>query len=84
MKHRATAGFWKAYAELPEPVRRQADRAFDLMRDNPRHPSLRLKKVGEFWSARVDTNHRALAIGHDGSHVWIWIGTHHDYERLIR
>jgi hypothetical protein len=33
-----------------------------LLKENPRHPSLHLKKVGRFWSARVGSRYRALAV----------------------
>jgi hypothetical protein len=40
--------------------------------------------VGELWSTRIDDNYRALALeSPDGFH-WIWIGTHAEYDRLIK
>jgi hypothetical protein len=84
LKHGATASFWKAYEDLPPTARNDADAAFDLLKQNARHPSLRLKKVGEFWSVRVNRNHRALALENADGLVWIWIGNHAEYERLIR
>jgi hypothetical protein len=53
MTHFATPEFWFHYRLLPEDVRALADRCFELLQNDPRHPSLRLKKVGTFWSARV-------------------------------
>lgn len=84
MRHRATASFWTKYNSLPKSVRRTADKCFTLMKSNPRHPSLHFKKVGELWSTRIDDNYRALALeSPDGFH-WIWIGTHAEYDRLIK
>ena len=51
--HRTTPRFWRAFGRLPEPVQRVARRNFDLLAESPGHPSLRFKKVGAFWSARV-------------------------------
>jgi hypothetical protein len=83
LKHRATPEFWAFYEALPRDVRRKADKAFALMKQNTRHGSLQFKKVGEFWSARVDGSHRALAV-EDGSDIlWFWIGTHAGYDRLL-
>jgi hypothetical protein len=62
VKHRATASFWRSYTDLPDSVRVLADKNFALLKENPRHPSLRLKKTGELWSARVGSDYRALAI----------------------
>lgn len=83
MTHRAAAGFWQAYGKLPENVRRIADKNFQILLENPRHPSLQLKKTGELWSARVGSHWRALALETDDGLVWIWIGTHSDYDKLI-
>jgi hypothetical protein len=82
--HRATGRFWTLFAALPEAVQTVARRNFDLLKDNPSHPSLHFKKVGKFWSVRAGLNHRALAVEQDGDFVWIWIGAHDQYIRLIK
>ncbi|MER8443776.1 hypothetical protein NKH52_11285 [Mesorhizobium sp. M1066] len=84
MKHRATASFWTKYQSLPKAVRRLADKSFVLMKSNPRHPSLHFKKVSEFWSARIDINYRALALESADGFDWFWIGTHAEYDRLLK
>jgi hypothetical protein len=53
VRHFASPSFWEAYAKLPEEIRALADRSYALLKKNPRHPSLRLKKIGRFWSVRV-------------------------------
>ena len=83
MRHRASPGFWKCYDALPEQFRNRADRAFTLLKANPSHPSLHFKKVGEYWSARIDLNHRALALRTDDGYLWFWIGTHDGYDRQL-
>jgi len=50
--HRTTRRFWDCYWSLPAQIRELADKSFALLRENPRHPSLRFKKVGQVWSAR--------------------------------
>ena len=84
MKHRADEDFWKAYDALPANVRKQADEAFATLKDNPRHPSLHFKKIGRRWSARIGMGYRALALEIEGGFLWYWIGTHADYDKLIR
>ena len=49
-----------------------------------RHPSLHFKRVGQFWSVRVGLHYRALAIEEDSVPVWVWIGTHAEYDTLVR
>lgn len=82
--HRATPRFWNYFEQLPESAQRAARRNFRLLTENPRHPSLRFKKVGKFWSARVGVDYRALAVDDAGDFIWVWIGTHEEYDRLIR
>lgn len=55
MNHFATPEFWERYHNLPQEVRELADKDFALLREDPHHPSLRLKKAGSYWSARVWT-----------------------------
>lgn len=83
MTHFATAKFWAAYAALPETVQRLADRCFQLLKADPRHPSLHLKRVGRYWSVRVGDHYRALAVDGPDGPVWFWIGSHAEYDRLV-
>jgi hypothetical protein len=57
---------------------------FDLLKEDPRHPSLHFKKIGKLWSVRVGPHHRALAVENEADFVWVWIGPHDEYERLIK
>jgi hypothetical protein len=84
MNHFATADFWYHYRQLPPEVRALADKNFALLRQDPHHPSLRLKKVSEFWSARVGLHYRALARARTEGLVWFWIGDHVNYEQFLK
>lgn len=84
MNHRATPRFWSCYHGLPREVQRLADRDYQLLREDPRHPSLHLKKVGELWSVRVGLHYRALAVEDGSDLVWVWIGAHAEYDRLVQ
>jgi len=64
------------------PVRELANKAFALLKSNPRHPSLRFKKVGRFWSARVGLRYRAVGFDAPDGILWFWIGTHSEYDNL--
>ncbi len=81
--HHTTDKFWREYHRLPADIRQIADRAYDLLRTNPQHPSLHFKRVGKYWSARVGASHRTLGIVADDGIVWFWIGTHAEYDRII-
>ena len=84
MRNRTAPRFWQFYKDLPEDVQRLADKGVELLKRDPRHPSLQLKKVGNFWSARVGISYRALAVEDGDDLIWVWIGAHDEYERLIR
>ena len=84
MRHIAAARFWDLYRSLPVAVQATADKNFELLKANPRHPSLRFKKVRTLWSVRVGEQYRALGKdAGDGDVLWFWIGTHADYDKLL-
>jgi hypothetical protein len=62
LTHHASPEFWTCYNALPVPIREQANKAFELLKANPKHPSLHFKKVGRFWSARVGLHYRAVGV----------------------
>jgi hypothetical protein len=79
----ASPEFWALYDSLPQAIREQARKQYELFALNPFHPSLRLKPVGAFWSVRVSRSYRALAARRGDYFFWFWIGSHTDYERLV-
>ena len=83
MKHLATPSFWYLHRRLPDEVRRLADENFKLLKSDPRHPSLQFKKVGNYWSARISLDYRALAVENEGNLIWFWLGNHREYDRLV-
>ena len=83
MRHRATPKFWQFYARLSEEIQRLADANYELLKADPRHPSLHFKKVGRMWSVRVGIHYRAIAVEDGSDIVWFWIGHHSEYDRII-
>ncbi len=83
MNHFASPSYWEAYRKLPADVQGLAHRSFELLKANPRHPSLHFKKVGRHWSVRVGSHYRALARPVDGDLLRFWIGRRDDYDRLL-
>ena len=81
--HLTTARFWHHFEALPPTVQRTARRNFELLKANPRHPSLRFRNVGRYWSARVSDSYRAVAVQDESDFVWFWIGDHDEYLRVI-
>jgi hypothetical protein len=83
VNHHASPDFWVCYRALPVSVQRLADKAFDLLKADPRHPSLHFKKVGRFWSARVGLHHRAAGVETSDGVLWFWIGSHAEYDHIV-
>lgn len=84
MNHFTSPSFWAAYEALPKSVQSLADQNYALLKANPRHPSLQLKKVGRYWAVRVGLHYRALSVEVDDGLLWFWIGSHAEYDRLIK
>jgi hypothetical protein len=82
--HRTTERFRRCYHSLPIEIRKLADKNFKLLKENPSHPSLQFKRIGELWSARVGQAHRALAVEDGEDFIWVWVGTHDEYERILK
>ena len=87
MTSKTTRRFREVYARLPEHVRRRAREAYHRFQSNPSHPSLRFKPVHAtepIYAARVGLGYRALAIVDGEVVIWFWIGTHAEYDQLLR
>lgn len=70
-------------------VRRAARKAYLQYKRNPRLVSFeqkgRLGKAGPaVYGARIDDFWRALALIEEGAIYWFWIGSHTDYDRMLK
>ncbi len=83
MTHRANPRFWQSYAQLPKAIQKLADENYQLLKTDPRHPSLHFKKVGKFRSVRIGIHYRATAVEDGPDIIWFWIGHHSEYDRII-
>ena len=84
MRSQTTRKFWTAYSRLPSSVQRLALKQYGLWLNDPSHPSINFKKVGRYWSARVTDDYRALGVREGDTVIWFWIGTHGEYDRMLR
>lgn len=87
MRSRGTPRFWSGYRELPTEVRESARKAYAIFRVNPEHPGLRFKRVSEkepVYSVRIGLGYRALCLFEGDEVTWFWIGSHADYDRLLK
>lgn len=84
MTSRGSGDFWKLYRELPPQVQTAARKAYQVFFDNPAHPGLRLERLRSdrrAWSVRISRDYRAVALRAGNDWLWLWIGTHKDFDR---
>jgi mRNA-degrading endonuclease RelE of RelBE toxin-antitoxin system len=77
----------KLYRKLPTQIRQIAKKQYKLFKDNPYHSSLHFKKIHSsepIFSARITANYRTLGVLSENNIIWFWIGSHDEYERLIK
>lgn len=85
MKSSTTADFWEAYQALPQNVRDIAQKTYELWRTNPSHPSLHWKLLAPgLRSVRIGLKYRALARIRGDTAYWFWIGTHNEFDNIVR
>ena len=84
MKSLTTPDFWERYRELPIEAKLLARKAYRLWRDDMHYPSLHFKKVGKYWSIRISKDYRAVAVKKGEDYIWIWIGTHREYDEFLK
>ena len=84
MSHHAGSRFWRHFESLPPEIQQLARENFELLKTNPRHPSLQFKRAGPYWSVRIGRSYRALGVESEEGMYWFWAGPHEEYKRLIR
>lgn len=64
-------------------MRQLADKNFELLKADSRHPSLHFKRIGRYRCVRVGLHYRALGVEVPDGVLWFWIGTHAEYDALV-
>ncbi|MCX6156810.1 MAG: hypothetical protein NTY74_02395 [Ignavibacteriae bacterium] len=84
---RITDEFRKSFDALPKEVQSKALSKFKIWKNNPGHPSLRFKQIHNskpVYSIRISIGFRALGLKEDATIIWFWIGSHSDYDKLLK
>lgn len=79
MTLRPTARFVADYHVLPKQFRRRVDKALGLLLENPRHPSLQVKKMQGYdnrWEGRITLQFRFTFSIDGDAYVLLRVGTH--------
>ena len=87
MKSVTTNKFRKCLEKLPTRIQAKARSAYHLWLENPNHPSLQYKQIhsmSPIYAVRISLGYRALEILEDDTMVWFWIGSHEEYNSMIK
>ena len=87
MNSRLTEEFIKCFRHLPLRIQAQSRKSYRIWKDNPQHPGLDFKRVSinlPIYSVRVAIGWRALGRLKDDTIIWFWIGSHSDYDGLLK
>jgi hypothetical protein len=79
---------WKKfYKKIPMDIKKIANKQYKLFKENPYHSSLHFKRIHSskpIFSARINLNYRTIGVLQDSTIIWFWIGSHDEYERIIK
>lgn len=76
--------FWKLYDKLPDEVKSMADKNFLAIKNKENDPSLKVFRIGRYWSMQIDEKFRALGVEVEKEGLlWCWIGNYSDYNQFV-
>jgi hypothetical protein len=87
VKSKRAPEFHELYNALPRGIQKRADKAYKLFTENPNHPGLNFEQLKHdpiWYSARISIHYRAICTREGDTYVWFWVGTHTEYEKLIK
>ena len=87
MKSKRTKNFKKLFDRLPEAIKENARKQYQLFVKDPLHPSLRTKLIGstrnerfKMFEVTVGMGYRATYFMDTDVYIWFWIGTHGSFD----
>jgi hypothetical protein len=87
VKSELTDDFLNCFRKLPKRIQKQARKSYRRWKTDPGHPGIDFKRVGNkspVWSVRVGIGWRALGLKQSDNVLWFWIGSHAEYDRLLK
>ena len=84
MKSSTTTEFWECYSRLSPEIKKLARRTYQTWVADPRHKSLHFEKTGRVWSIRIGLHYRALGLSKEHGIEWFWIGSHDEYDKILK
>jgi hypothetical protein len=88
VKSRRSKHFRILLEALPPAVRQLAADTYRRWQTNLAHPGLHFRPIdpsdSDIFSIRIGMHYRAICERQpDGSYLWVWIGTHEEYNKLV-
>lgn len=76
--------FLAQYDELPKDIKKKLRRQISLLKDNPKHPSLRIHKLdgSDYWEFYVDDFYRCVFRQEGNLYRLYFVGTHKLIDRF--
>ncbi|MEO7297945.1 MAG: hypothetical protein ABI042_05135 [Verrucomicrobiota bacterium] len=87
MTSRTTKRFRNLLADLPPHVQKQAQEIYIAWMRDPWQPNLHFKQIHAtrpIFSARIGIDWRAVCLRSGDNALWYFIGSHADYNKLIK
>ena len=87
MKSVTTFRFRQALERLLKKIQLKARTTYHLWQENPQHPGINFKQIHStelIYSVRIGIGYRALGVLNENTMVWFWIGSHEEYNTLIK
>ncbi len=87
MRSHLTKDFIKLFYSLPDRIKLLAKQKYRQWKENSQHPSLNFKELisgSNIYSVRIGLGWRAIGVRNDDNIIWFWIGSHSDYDQLIK
>ena len=79
MRLQPTERFANEYERLPQHLQRRVDKVLGLLLENPRHPSLQIKRIRgqeNRWEGRVTLHYRFIFSLEGDAYLLLRVGTH--------
>ena len=87
MNSHITNNFLDCYSKLPDKIKQSARKSYKLWKENPNLPGLEFKRVHTkmtIYSVRIRIGWRALGVVENNDIIWFWIGSHADYDKILK
>ena len=87
MKSVTTSKFRACLEKLPDHIQVKARKSYRQWLENRFHPSLQFKQIhttSPIFAVRISMGYRALGILEEDTMVWFWIGSHEEYNSMIK